>query len=107
VVIDHVGNNLPRILGLWYAELSQNAVAMRIADPGMPGAGLLSIWPVAAGAITAGRVFQSAMAMFCNRKAFQIPLPEVFFHLGLLIALSPVYFAGLCRQMILMDKAEP
>jgi len=101
--IDHIGNSLSRIIGLWQ-EMAKNAVAMRRVDRSMPGAGLLSLWPVAAALIAAGRLVQSSLTMIRTRRTFHISIPELGFHIVFLTYLMPVYFLGLCRQLFLTRK---
>lgn len=102
--IDHVGNSLTRVLGLWYDMAAKNAVAIRRADPSTSGARLLHIWPIAAVLIAAGRLVQSSIAMLRTRRMFHISMPELGFHLIFQTCLMPVYFVGLCRQILLIRK---
>jgi glycosyltransferase involved in cell wall biosynthesis len=102
--IDHIGNSLTRIIGLWYGMAAKNAVAMRRVDSSRSEARLLSLWPVAAALIAAGRLVQSSLAMIRTRRMFHISIPELGFHIVFQIYLMPVYFVGLCRQLILTHK---
>lgn len=101
--IDHIGNSVSRIIGLW-EEMAKNAVVMRRVDRSMPGARLLSLWPVAAALIAAGRLVQSSLTMIRTRRTFHISIPEFGFHIVFLTFLIPVYFSGLCRQLFLTRK---
>ncbi len=102
--IDHIGNSLTRIIGLWYDMAAENAVAMRRVNPSRSEVRLLSLWPVAAALIAAGRLVQSSLAMIRTRRMFHISIPELGFHIVFQIYLMPVYFLGLCRQLLLTRK---
>ncbi|MGM0425931.1 MAG: glycosyltransferase family A protein [Thermodesulfobacteriota bacterium] len=99
--IDHIGNSLTRIVGLWYNMAAKNAVAMRRADPSLSGARFLSLWPLAATLIASGRLIQSSIAMVRTRRMFHISIPELGFHLLMQVFITPVYFLGLCRNLLL------
>ncbi len=104
VKIDHVGNSLTRVIGLWYEMAAVNAVAMRRVESSKSGALLLKVWPVAAALIAAGRLVQSSLSMIRTRRMFRIPIPESGFHIVFQIYLMPVYFLGLCRQFVMTRK---
>jgi glycosyltransferase involved in cell wall biosynthesis len=102
--IDHIGNSFTRIIWLWYEMAAKNAVATRRVDSSTSGARLLSLWPVAAALIAAGRLVQSSLTMIRTRRMFRISIPELGFHIVFQTYLMPVYFLGLCRQLFLTRK---
>ena len=98
--VDHTTHNLGQIARSWYGEMAENAVAMRKADPTLPGAGLLRFGPVAGALLSGGRLVQTVANMHRFRRALSIPIYEVWVHSFILACLMPAYFAGLVRQMI-------
>lgn len=101
IEMDHIGNPLGRVVGLWYKDMAENAIAMRRVDRSIPGARLLRLGPIVAAMITAGRLIESFLTMVRTRRSFNISIPEFGFHTGLLVCLMPVYFLGLCWQLIM------
>jgi glycosyltransferase involved in cell wall biosynthesis len=99
VKIDHVGNSLKRVIGLWYDMAAENAVSMRRADPSLSGGRILTLWPLAAMLIATGRLVQSSLSMIRTRRMFRVRKAELVFHLGFQTVLMPVYFLGLCRHL--------
>jgi len=104
VKIDHIGNSFSRIIWLWYGMAATNAVAMRRVESSVWGARLLNVWLAAAALIAAGRLVQSSLTMIRTRRMFRISIPELGFHLLFQVCLMPVYFLGLCRQLVLTRK---
>jgi hypothetical protein len=96
--INHATHSLGEMLRMWYGEMAVNSVAMKVADPSAPGAGLLRLGPLAAAALAAKRLLQGVTTMYHARRWLQVSLPEWVFHSGLLALFMPAYFLGLSRE---------
>jgi len=101
VKIDHVTHSLGRVIEMWYGELAENAIAIKLADPSLPGARHLWLGPIMAAALTANRLRQGIVAILHARDSLPISLLEVGFDICLLVCLLPVYFLGLCKHLFL------
>ncbi len=99
--IDHRTHSLGQMTAMWYGEMAVNSIAIKLADPSSPGAGLLRLGPIAAAALAAKRLLQGVGSMYRARRWLHIPLLELGFHTCLLSLLMPAYFLGLCRQLFL------
>jgi hypothetical protein len=96
--VNHATHSLARLLRMWYGEMAVNSIAMKLADPSAPGAGLLRLGPLAAAALAAKRLVQGLATILRAHRWMRVSLIELAFHVALLALFMPAYFVGLCRQ---------
>jgi hypothetical protein len=99
VQIDHATHSLGTVIRFWHGEMARNAVSIKLADGSLPLARLLWLGPIAAGILTAGRLWHGVQAVLRSRRSLQVSLPEAALHCCLLACLMPSYFTGLCREI--------
>jgi hypothetical protein len=96
----HSTHSMVGMVRMWFGEMAANSIAMKLADRSSPGAGLLRLGPVAAGAFAAKRWLQGLAAMPRARTALSMSIPELAIHVLLFSLLMPVYFLGLCKELL-------
>ena len=96
--IEHATHPLGSIINQWHRELAHNAIAIKLAALSLPGAHLVWLGPLAAGARAASRFWQDVRRVAPTRRQLQVSLHEFFLYCCLLAGLTPVYFFGLCRE---------
>jgi len=97
--IDHATHPLGTIISYWYGEMAENAIAIKLEEPSLPGARLLWLGPVAALALAAARLTHGVRASLRSRHDLSISLLEVGAHACLYAGLTLAYFLGLCREI--------
>jgi len=99
IQINHATHSVGGMVRMWFGEMAVNSIAMKLADRSAPGAGLLRLGPIAAGAFSAKRWLQGLVGMAQARAAAGIARPELPIHVVLFSLLMPVYFLGLCQEL--------
>lgn len=83
-----------------YGELVVNCVATKRADPTSPGARWLWLGPLVALALAGKRWLQGVRDALYARAWLHISWPEVALDVCLLALCMPVYWLGLCREIL-------
>jgi glycosyltransferase involved in cell wall biosynthesis len=98
--IDHIHITVKRLLGLWWNEMPNNAIEIRRVDPSIPGGRLLHFGPLVALMITTGRLCDAVKTMITTRKPKHISNLTLVLFICLQTGLMPIYFVGLCREIL-------
>ncbi|MFC1850938.1 glycosyltransferase family A protein [candidate division CSSED10-310 bacterium] len=99
VKIDHITHSIYQIIEMWSGEIAINAIAIKLADPSLPGAQMLRLGPIIAAAFALNRFRQGIGSLLSAHSSLKTSWFESGIHMFLLALLMPVYYVGLCREM--------